>query len=185
MRLRQLVPQARDLIERCLRGDRRAQRLFCEGHAPQMLAVCQRYLRNLEDAEEVLQNALLKALDKLAELENRDRPEPWLKRIAAREALNFIRQKRNVFVELDESSEEIATGETDFPKGFEAEELMRLIRALPMGYRVVFNLYAIEGYEHQEIAELLGIDPATSRSQLHKARKQLQSQIQNRMLHIR
>ena len=172
-------------MDRCLRGDPRAQRVFCETYAAQMLAVCQRYLKTQEDAEEVLQNALLKALDKLSELSNKERPEPWLKRIAANESLNFIRQKRNVFVEIDESTEDIASSESDFPSGFEAEELLRLIHSLPLGYRVVFNLYAIEGYEHSEIADLLGIDPATSRSQLHKARKQLQSQLRKKFLQTR
>ncbi|MBI1315466.1 sigma-70 family RNA polymerase sigma factor [bacterium] len=185
MRILRLPTHTPDLLERCRRGDRRAQRAFCERFAPAMLAVCRRYVRSLEDAEEVLQNALLKALDKLSDLEEVKSIEPWLRRIAANESLNFIRYRQNVFVALDEVDEAQAPSGFEAPNGLEAEELLRLVNALPTGYRVVFNLYAIEGYDHSEIAELLNIDPATSRSQLHKARKLLQSQLEHQRLQMR
>jgi len=185
MRILRLPTHTPDLLERCRQGDRRAQRAFCERYAPGMLAVCRRYVRSLEDAEEVLQNALLKALDKLSDLVEVGSIEPWLRRIAANESLNFIRYRQNVFVALDESDEAQTASGFEMPTGFEAEELLRLINALPTGYRVVFNLYAIEGYDHREIGDMLGIDPTTSRSQLHKARKLLQAQLEYPKLQVR
>jgi RNA polymerase sigma factor (sigma-70 family) len=169
------------IIAGCKNGDHRAQRQLYEKFGPTMLAVCRRYTRSLEDAEEVLSNAFIKVFDRFETYRGEGSLAGWLRSIMVRESLNFIRYQKNLFVEQDpETLREEAT--TDHEETEMAEALLAMIDQLPLGYRTVFNLYAIEGYSHKEIAELLGISEGTSKSQLSKARSQLQACIQDQKL---
>ncbi len=139
-----------------------------------MMAVCLRYARSREEAEDLLQDAFIKVFDGIGDFQFKGSLEGWIRKITVNTALRHY--KRSSFrpehngVEWDIEMAE----EPDVYGQLEEEDLMRLIARLPDGYRVVFNLYAIEGYSHKEIADMLGIQESTSRSQLVKARKMLQ-----------
>lgn len=181
-KLRQLPTKEARLIKQCHNGQPQAQRELYERYAPQMLSLCRRYVQSLEDAEEVLSNAFIKVFRKLEQYSGEGAFGGWIRRIVINEALNFIKYRKNLFVEIDEER----CGEEsplDTDNHWEAEHLLRLISELPLGYRTVFNLYAIEGFSHREIAAQLGISENTSKSQLSKARKHLQARLgQNKTL---
>ena len=165
------------LIEQCLAGDRASQKLLFERYGPKMLAVCRRYSRHQLEAEDIFQDAFIKVFKKLHQFENRGNLEHWIRRIMINTAIKYLKKS---FVKNE------MTGLENMPDGkvnpdavsqLSEQELMDLIDTLPDGYRLVFNMYAIEGMSHREIAEQLGIGESTSRSQLVKARKLLQSKV--------
>ena len=160
------------LLEACRKGERKAQKELYQRMSPVLMGICKRYLKRKEDAEEALGNAFLKIYSSLFKYNGSGSFEGWMKKVTVRTCLDFLRAKSSPF-DLDwehEISEE--------PVGLDdAEYLLFLVGQLPVGYRTVFNLYAIEGYKHQEISELLNISEGTSKSQLSKARRILQEQI--------
>lgn len=168
----------KDLIQACIRGDKKSQETLFRNYSGKMLAVCRRYARHHMEAEDLLQDAFIKIFRNLDKFQGRGSFEGWIRRIVVNTALKNIDRKSF-------TNEQIG-GEQDYEAGalpavygsLGAENLMQLIASLPEGYRLVFNLYAIEGYSHKEIAELLDIKESTSRSQLVKARKMLQEMIQ-------
>ncbi len=139
------------------------------------MAVCRRYVKTTEDAEEVLSNGFVKVFKNIKSFEGKGSFEGWIRKIMVNEALNYIRYQKNLFVETGDDWPEHAHDELDEQN--DAKEVMDLIDQLPVGYKTVFNLYAIEGYPHKEIASMLGISEGTSKSQLSKARKLLQDRI--------
>ena len=139
------------------------------------MAVCRRYVKTTEDAEEILSNGFVKVFNNISSFEGKGSFEGWMRRIMVNEALNFIRYKKNLFVESED--EWIENTYEDPASEDDAREVLALIDGLPIGYRTVFNLFAIEGYPHKEIAQMLGITESTSKSQLSKARKMLQEKI--------
>ncbi len=165
------------LVKQCLKGDAKAQREVYERYAAQMLSVCKRYLRSVEDAEEVLSNTFIKVFKKIDQYSGEGALGAWIRRIAVNEALNFMRYQKNLFVEMD-TENHVEHSHSSFLEELNAEHLLLLIEELPVGYRTVFNLYAIEGYTHKEIGEMLNISDNTSKSQLSKARKQLQNRLE-------
>lgn len=169
------------LIKQCRRGDQRAQREMYDRFSPQMLSVCRRYVRTLEDAEEVLSNAFIKVFNKIDQYSGEGSLGGWIRRIMVNEALNFIRYQKNLFVEVEEENHS-GFAHQSLNEQFNEEHLLKLIDELPLGYKTVFNLYAIEGYTHKEIGEMLGISDNTSKSQLSKARKHLQQRLGNNEL---
>lgn len=166
--------EEQDLVSGCRRGEHKAQRSVYEQHAPQMLAVCLRYVHDRSEAEGVMVNGFLKVFDKIGQYSGEGSFEGWIRRIMVNESLLYLRQNKHahMMVEVEAASREVNTD--DALQQLAAEELMALIHKLPEGYRTVFNLYAIEGYSHKEIAEQLGIAENTSKSQLSRARSQLQ-----------
>lgn len=142
-----------------------------------MLAVCRRYTRHHMEAEDILQDAFIKVFKHLEKFEQRGSFEGWIRRIVVNTALKNIDKKSftNEQIGGEENHDPGAVPSVYGSLG--AEDLMQLIARLPEGYRVVFNLYAIEGFSHKEIAEVLGIGESTSRSQLVKARKMLQEMV--------
>jgi RNA polymerase sigma factor (sigma-70 family) len=168
----------KELIEGCIREDRRCQMELFRRFAGKMMAVCRRYARHELEAEDILQDAFIKVFDNLDKFEFKGSFEGWIRRIVVNTALkNFQRasfQKEQMGLEsFDEQSLD-----PEAVSNLQEEELMDLISKLPDGYRVVFNLYVIEGFSHKEIADMLEIGESTSRSQLVKARKMLKEQIQ-------
>ena len=144
-----------------------------------MLGVCNRYARNSADAEDILQDAFIKIFEKIHQFKFEGSFEGWIRRIMVNTALKKYSLRR---YEKEVSGYEIKDRTEDGmePSAYAhitQKELLYLINNLPEGYRMIFNLYVIEGYQHDEIAEMLGIQPGTSRSQLVKARNMLQKQI--------
>ncbi|WP_230401584.1 RNA polymerase sigma factor [Hanstruepera ponticola] len=172
----QLYKNNNELISKAVKGNRDAQNRLYEVHAPKMLSVCRYYIKDLQQAEEAMLNGFFKAFTNLKKFEDKGSFEGWLRKIMVRESISFLRaQKRVEFLE-----ENIITSKdfsNDIESNMEVAEIQSLIDALPEGYKMVFVLYAIEGYKHFEIAEILNISEGTSKSQLFKARHVLQKQI--------
>jgi len=166
-----------DLVAECRLGNPRAQRVLYDRLAPKMMAVCKRYLRHQEDAEEVLMQGFVKVFRALEGYRQEGCLQAWVRRIMVNTALSYLRSKRPAHLELDDCTARLASVAAQAESELSARDLLRLIQNLPAGYRTVFNLYAIEGYTHPEIGALLGISEGTSKSQLSKARAQLQKQL--------
>ena len=169
-----------DLVAACQRGEARAQRQLYERLAGLMLTVCRRYLKRREDAEEALLVGFAKMFAALPGYRFEGSFEGWVRRIMVNEALMQLRQRETLTVSFEDfvQPENLATTAATADTQLQAEDLLALLATLPAGYRTVFNLYALEGYGHQEIAELLGISEGTSKSQLSKARAMLQRRVQ-------
>lgn len=167
----------KELIQGCIREDRECQLELFNLYAGKMLTVTRRYARHHLEAEDLLQDAFIKVFNNLDRFEGKGSFEGWIRRIVVNTALkNYNRssfKKENIG--LPEYHDTPVNPEAISNLG--EEELLKEIAALPDGYRIVFNLYVIEGYSHKEIAEELGIGESTSRSQLVKARKMLQERL--------
>ena len=161
------------LIEQCLKGKARYQKLLYDKFACKVYPVCYRFAKNEEDAKDILQETFIKVFDKLNTFQDTGSFEGWIRKIAVNTA---IRHYHNNLREIDkhdiEQAPELAADESVLSE-LNAADLIKMISSLPTGYRVVFNLYAIEGYSHKEIAEELGITESASRSQLTRARQTL------------
>lgn len=170
MKLRMLNTYSEDLlIKRCQERDRKAQRELYERFAPNMMALCKRYVKHQETAEDVLSTSMVKVFKNIATVESSTSLQAWVRKITVNECLNHLRSERE-FTAL-EVEEDITESNDHDPHEF--EELQVMVERLPTGYRTVFNMYAVEGYSHKEISEELRITENASRSQLTKARKQL------------
>jgi RNA polymerase sigma-70 factor (ECF subfamily) len=168
-----------ELIRGCLREEAACQKELFNRYASRMLGVCNRYARNSDDAEDILQDAFIKVFDKIRQFKFEGSFEGWIRRIMVNTALKKYSLRR---YEKEVSGYEIKDRDESGmePTAYShltQKELMELINNLPDGYRLIFNLYVIEGYQHDEIAEMLHIQPGTSRSQLVKARTMLQKQL--------
>ncbi len=165
------------VIKGCLRGDRSAQRHLYDSYSGKFLAICMRYLKDREHAEDVMIESFMKIFEKLPQFQYKGSFEGWMKRIVVTQALMTLRSNRHLMMEVNIEYEYEYSGHHYELTHLETAELMELVQGLPVGYRTVFNLYAIEGYAHQEIADLLGITESTSKSQLNRARIALKEKI--------
>lgn len=177
MKLRIYGDEQDDLIEGCRRGDRRAQQALYDQYAPRMYAVCLRYARNSMEADDILVTAFTRVFDRIDQFRGEGSFEGWIRRITVNEALTVLRRSRNMGIEIDLESADHQIDYSHLEDHLEAEDLLRIVEDLPPGYRVVFNMYAIDGYTHKEIAEALGISQNTSKSQLSRARALLQRRL--------
>lgn len=166
-----------ELVASCTRGDRKAQREFYDRFAGRMLTICRRYVRTTAEAEDVLQEGFLKAFLNIRTFRFESSLAGWLTTIMVRTALNSQRQKLYLMPVVDVAKVGLHDEEPSAISAMETEHLISLIQELPDGCRVVFNLYAIEGYAHQEIAEMLGVSEGTSKSQYSRARQLLRDKI--------
>lgn len=168
------------LVRDCLKGKLQAQRELYDEFARQMLGVCYRYTRSIRDAEDVLQEGFVKVFHKLNQYKQEGELGAWIRRIMVNTALNFLKRNRKYQDEMFFTNDYLHPVSDDDPSvRLDAKELAHLIRQLPPGYQVIFNLHAIEGYSHVEIGELLGISDGTSRSQYSRARNLLITWIEN------
>ena len=142
------------------------------------MTVCLRYACDQAEAEDILQESFIKVFSHIGQYRFEGSLEGWIRRIVVHTALRTLQKKKIRFMEIDEDLDLAQSVNADGLVGLSVEELLKLIGNLPDGYRLVFNLYVLEGYDHNEIAEMLKIKPATSRSQLLKARKVLQEKIE-------
>ncbi len=168
----------RELIQGCLKENRQCQYEFFQRYAAKMMTVCIRYTRHHAEAEDVLQDAFVKVYDNLHKFEYKGSLEGWVRRIVVNTALKNI-QKSSFQREMIGVENVLEEGhDPDVYSHLEEQELLNLVSKLPEGYRIVFNLFAIEGFDHKEISTLLGIQESTSRSQLVKARRMLKEGIE-------
>lgn len=162
------------LVNECVSGNAKAQRLLFERYSAKMLGVAIRYIKDKERAEDVLQDAFIKVFKNLKKIKHDGSLEGWIRRIVVNTALDQLRKnkKRQGNVELDDSFIEIASNSFTEER-LQAESLLKIVQQLPDGYRTVFNLFAIEGYSHKEIAKKLNISENTSKSQYSRAKSVL------------
>ena len=162
------------LVKSCLAGDRAAQKLLFESYGRKMMAVCMRYARNSQEAEDMLQDGFVRVFTQLHTFSFQGPLEAWIRRVVVNASLRKIGRKsyKNESVGIPEGMD-TPFAENIISRLSEAE-ILDCISKLPLGYKTVFNLYVIEGYSHKEISELLNIGESTSRSQLVKAKKMLQ-----------
>jgi RNA polymerase sigma-70 factor, ECF subfamily len=176
MKVIQLHKNESKLIQRAAKNNREAQHILYELHAPKMLSVCRYYIKDVHQAEEVMLNGFFKVLKNIKSFKSNGSFEGWVRRIMVREAISYLRSKKNIeFATEDENIEHDYSN--NIKTNIEVAEIQQLIDSLPEGYRMVFIMYAIEGYKHNEIADLLSISEGTSKSQLFKARQMLQKKI--------
>jgi len=168
----------REIIDGCLKNNRRSQKSLYQAYASKFLGICLRYAKDKQEAEDVLQEGFIKIFNRIGQYSGSGSFEGWMKRIIVNTAITNYRQnlKRYNQVQVENLPEdETEIRAEDFEYTY--EELLKVVQSLPTGYRMVFNLFAIEGYQHKEIAELLDIDIATSKSQYSRARKLLQKKL--------
>lgn len=167
------------LIQNCVKGDPVAQRKLFEKFAPKMMTVCLRYLKDVQEAEDVLQDGFIKIFQKIDAYQFTGSFEGWMRKIIVNTALDQIRRNRNMgFSEEFDTIEYKMESSDHIFEDLVAQDLMKLIANLPDGYKVVFNMFAIEGYSHKEIGELLGISENTSKSQFSRARAYLRNKLE-------
>jgi RNA polymerase sigma factor (sigma-70 family) len=167
----------KELVKGCIREDKHCQQELFRRYAGKMLMVCIRYTRHEMEAEDVLQDAFIKIFDNIGKFQFKGSFEGWIRRIVINTALKNYSKKSFKQEQIGLENQPELPMEPAIYKHLDEEALLSIINKLPEGYRLVFNLYAIEGYSHKEIASMLGIQESTSRSQLVKARKMLQSMI--------
>lgn len=166
-----------DLLEGCKRGERRAQELLYKLLASRMLGVCMRYAKDHYEAEDMLQVGFVKVFQKVGEFRGDGSFEGWIRRIMVNTAIETYRKNQRMLNVVDLEEVRDSPQSMFDMSGLEAKDLLNLIRHLSNGYRMVFNLYAIEGYSHKEIAEQLGITEGASKSQLSRARAILKDKL--------
>ncbi|MBS1920246.1 MAG: sigma-70 family RNA polymerase sigma factor [Bacteroidetes bacterium] len=163
------------ILQGCLQNDAVAQRELYNKYSPKMLAVCYRFAHSREDAEDMLQEGFIKVFLQIRNFENRGAFEGWIRKIIVHTCINILKKNKK----FNESVDIIhATGiqvrEESVPSIIQAKQVVECIRLLPIGYRTVLNLYAIDGYSHREIGNMLDIEESTSRSQYTRAKAMLE-----------
>ena len=173
-----MPPALNAILEGCRRGEPAAQRALYDALAYRLMGVCMRYCPSRDEAEDALQNTFVKLFTYLDQYRGQGPFEAWARRVAVNTALTTYHQsrQRGLQVESDEALE-VASPDGSSLDQLEADDVLRLLHTLPLGYRTVLNLYAIEGYSHAEIGELLGISEGTSKSQLSRARRLLEERL--------
>ena len=175
MKVINLHQEEKELIDLAVENNRHAQQKIYSKFSPKMLSVCRQYVKDLHQAEDIMITSFMKVFTNLKNFKQEGSFEGWIRRIMINECISFIRvQKKVAYIEDENYLEESFN---NIESQFSVDDIQLLIDNLPDGYKMVFNLFAIEGYKHQEIAELLGINEGTSKSQLSHARKMLQDNI--------
>ena len=164
-----------ELIRQVLNKNRTAQKQLFDCFAPKMLGVCRQYIKDLHDAEDVMLCAFMKVFQNMEQYRNDGSFEGWIRRIMIRESLSFLRSKKEM-VFIEDAQQSVLSVVSDHSEA--GNDYQKLIDELPKGCKYVFVLSVIEGYKHQEIAEMLDISVGTSKSQLAYAKKLLKQQIE-------
>lgn len=167
------------LVKNCIAGKRKSQKALYEQFAPKMLGVCIRYARDKVEAEDFLQEGFVKIFEHLHNLQSPEQLEAWMRKIMINTALEHLRkQKPHLGKEVEISDDWDFGIEESVTSEMSREELLELIQDLPPGFRFIFNMYAIEGYSHKEIGEMMNISEGTSKSQYARAKKLLQEKVE-------
>ena len=175
MKVINLHQRESELIQLAVDNNRQAQQQIYTQFSPKMLSVCRQYIKDIHQAEDIMITAFMKVFVNLKNFQQSGSFEGWIRRIMVNECISFIRVNKKIKYIEDETFFEERFNNVE--SKFSIEDIQFFIDGLPDGYKMVFNLFAIEGFKHHEIAELLGISEGTSKSQLSHARKMLQGQI--------
>ena len=173
------MAEIKDIINGCLKGNRRDQELLYRRHAAKLYAVCLQYSGNDEEARDILQEGFIKTFENLVHYKHEGSFEGWVRRIMVNTALEKYRSKHSLrrVDDIDQIPEPDAEPDNEDYAGLQAVDLLGIIRELPPKYRMVFNLFAIEGYSHREIGKMMNISEGTSKSNLSRARVILQRRV--------
>ena len=166
-----------ELIEGCRQKEGAAQKALYEHMAGKMFAICCRYVKDRMEAEDVLVTSFMKVFERIDQFKNEGSFEGWVRKIVVNESLSYLRKNKSMYIETEIEAAQHEPDLSRVDNHLEAEDLLKMVSELPSGYRIVFNMYAIDGYSHKEIADYLGISENTSKSQLSRARSQLQSRL--------
>jgi RNA polymerase sigma factor (sigma-70 family) len=163
------------ILKGCVSNNAAAQKALYEKYSAKMLVVCYRYAHNREDAEDMLQEGLIKVFSQIHTFENRGSLEGWIRRIVVHTCINNLKKNKRFNESVDIiHANGLHVREDSIPSIIQAKEVVECIRMLPIGYRTVLNLYAIEGFSHKEISNMLDIEESTSRSQYTRAKAMLE-----------
>jgi RNA polymerase sigma-70 factor (ECF subfamily) len=164
-----------ELIRRCQQNDRSAQKVLFEKYANKMMATCMRYCKNQEDAKDLLHEGFYKVLTKIDKFKGNSKIDTWMTRIFINLALNKTREGRYKYnhYEYDPKLEQPSEDEPEDSRQVEAHEVLKALKELPEKYRLVLNMYAVDGMSHKEIASKLGISVGSSKSRLSRGRVML------------
>ena len=166
------------LLQGCLQKDAIAQQELYQRYSPKMLTVCYRYAKSREDAEDMLQEGFIKVFTQINQYEQRGSLEGWILRIVVHTCINHLKKNKKFTEHVDLLyAGNIVSNEEQLPGMLQAKQVVECIRQLPIGYRTVLNLYAIEGYSHREIGNMLEIEESTSRSQYTRAKSLLEEML--------
>lgn len=163
------------MLAGCLRNNATAQEALYSRFSPRMLGVCYRFAKNREDAEDMLQEGFIKVFTQIHQYRNEGALEGWIRRIVVHTCINILKKNKKFSDSVDIiHANSVHVKEEMIPSIMQAKQVVESIRTLPIGYRTVLNLYAIEGYSHKEIADMLDIEESTSRSQYTRAKAMLE-----------
>ncbi|HQW82924.1 MAG TPA: sigma-70 family RNA polymerase sigma factor, partial [Ferruginibacter sp.] len=163
------------MLTGCRRNNAAAQEALYSRFSPRMLGVCYRFAKNREDAEDMLQEGFIKIFTQIHQYRNEGALEGWIRRIVVHTCINILKKNKKFSDSLDIAhANKVHVREEMIPSIMQAKQIVECIRSLPLGYKTVLNLYAIEGYSHKEIAFLLDIEESTSRSQYTRAKAMLE-----------
>jgi RNA polymerase sigma-70 factor (ECF subfamily) len=167
------------LVLECVNGNAKAQQELFEKFSRKMLTVCLRYTNNVEEAEDILQEGFIKTFSKLHLFNKEGSLEGWIRRIMVNTAIDAIRKNTKYVKDVSLDVVDYQLGINDYVlEKLNEKDLLLLINSIPNGYKVVFNMFAIEGYGHKEIAEILGISESTSKSQYMRAKSYLKERLE-------
>jgi len=172
------------IVAGCKKNESWARKKLYELYAPAMLGVCFRYMNDYESAKDILHEGFIKIFNKIDTYSGEGALGGWMRRIFVTTALEFLRDNYfHGYMDIIDYEEKLETDDTSVVEKLSADEILKCISELPKGYQLVFNMYAIEGYSHAEIAKMLNIKEGTSRSQFAHARQLLQHKIQKLYIH--
>lgn len=160
------------IIEGCKTGDMFSQRALWDKYSKKLFAVSSRYLQNSEDAEDALIESFVKIYNSIGKFRSESSLETWMRRIVVNQSINKIRARKSIYETDVDGINPVPFDDSQFEE-MDVQQILKLVQELPDGFRTVFNMYAIDGYSHKEIADSLGIQEGTSRSQFAKARRSL------------
>jgi len=175
MKVINLHQDEKNIIEQAVKCNRHAQHNIYTKYSPKMLSVCRNYIKDLQLAEDVMITAFMKVFVNLKNFNHKGSFEGWIRRIMINESISYLSVQKDIKFLDDQEIQDLSYNEID--EKFNVDQIQMLIDGLPGGYKIVFNLYVIEGFKHNEIAKMLNINIGTSKSQLSHARKMLQNQI--------
>lgn len=167
-----------ELVKKCLRGNKKAQKKLFDFYAPQMMTICKRYANRDDQALDMLQEGFIKVFSNLEKFSESGSLGGWIRTVMVNNSLTILRKEKKFSFNENIEGHDEETSSADAISQMSFQELTKLISSLPSGYRTVFNMYAIEGYSHKEIAGKLEISESTSKTQYRKAKLRLQKLIQ-------
>ncbi len=172
-----MTEQERHIVDGCLKGDKSFQKKLYDTYSSKMYAVCLRYSKDEHQAKDLIQEGFIKVFQNLSSFKGDGSFEGWIRRIMVNGCLESLRKSHNKFIHEDIGESEQRLSVQPDARQFDMDYILKKVQELSPGYRAVFNLYVIEGYQHHEIGDMLGISENTSKSQLSRARKILQESL--------